>query len=292
MGELVGARLNEAAMAEAYPRLIPLALRAWGAEDTTFVSALRAAVAVAGSGVRGAKTCALVGAVEIDPKPDWGRDDAVLEWGILNPFGPTKVQFCLVPIGAETRALVYTLHNPFGPVCLLLGVIEGDADSHVRQLLLDLADRFELGEHVLLKALPHWVLVSAESGLRGGEGAAFFRTLHLAAIARDMAADCDVDVVMRDLQALRLNPQQEVHRQSVEAMETTRLILAGVERSGESATFNAKRAKRGAVSGSTADDYERWFQTASSPEHTAAVARHFLDCWNAALRFQRSADDE
>jgi hypothetical protein len=36
--------------------------------------------------------------------------------------------------------------------------------------------------------------------------------------------------------------------------------------------------------------YRQWFQTASDPEHSAALSAQFLDCWNAALRFRRVAD--
>jgi hypothetical protein len=180
VGEQIGKRLQRAAAAETYPRLLPLALRAWGVEDAAFVEGVRQAV-IASSVETG--TCGLLDVpLPIEPVPDWDRDDAVISWGILNPFGPTKVQICRVPADDETDALVYTLHNPFAPVCLLLGTVRpGDTASSAR-LLLELATRFHLGAaHVLLKGLPHWVVVSAGSGLNA---AAFFRRAHAAALDR------------------------------------------------------------------------------------------------------------
>lgn len=119
IGERIGKRLQGLAAAETYPRLLPLALRAWGIEDIAFVEGVREAflASTAETGQSGL----LDNPIAVEPMPDWDRDDAVLTWGILNPFGPTKVQVCLVPVDEKTRALVYTLHNPIAPVCLLLG---------------------------------------------------------------------------------------------------------------------------------------------------------------------------
>lgn len=291
IGNRIAPRLVRLASRESYPRLIPLALRAWGAEDTPFVDAVRQAFAK--SEVQSGQYAILDEPLPIEPLPDWGRDDAVLEWGILNPFGPTKVQMCLVTLDEDTRALVYSLHNPFGPVCLLLGATRAAASAGVRDMLLELADRFQVGDHVLLKGLPHWVRTSEEPYLlTPADGAAFFMKLHQAALAKDLAIDGDIHVLIRELDQLRRAPQREVRRQFARAMELTRATLAEAEAHGPDAALVSARENLARYAPASSDTYERWFSAASSPGHVADVSRHFLDCWNAALRFQRgSADD-
>jgi hypothetical protein len=291
IGKRIGPRLVRLASGETYPRLIPLALRAWEAEDTPFVDAVRQAVAE--SKVHTGQCAVLDEPIPIEPPPDWDRDDAVLEWGILNPFGPTKVQMCLVTLDEDTGALVYSLHNPFGPVCLLLGVTKAGPSVGVREMLLELADRFHVGDHVLLKGLPHWVRTSQEPELLTlSDGAAFFRTLHQAALAEDLAIDGDIDVLIRELDQLRRDPQQEVRRQFAQAMELTRASLTDAEARGADAALATVGAKLAQHAPATSDIYQRWFSAASSPEHVSDVSSHFLDCWKAALRFRRgSADD-
>jgi hypothetical protein len=276
VGERLGRRLHRAAVAETYPRLLPLALRAWGIEDAAFVDAVRQAVTALSVGTG---ACGLLDVpLPVEPMPDWARDDAVMTWGILNPFGPTKVQICRVPADDETDALVYTLHNPIAPVCLLLGTVpSGDAASTAR-LLLELATRFHLGEaHVLLKGLPHWVVVSADSGLNA---AAFFRSAHAAALHQDLACDDDLDELIPSLHRFRLDAQQEVHRQFQEAMATY-------------ATAGHAPARGTPRVAAPLGAYKRWLKAASDARHVAVVSAQFMDCWNAALRFQRGpAGDE
>jgi hypothetical protein len=210
--------------------------------------------------------------VPIEPKPDWDRDDAVLTWGILNPFGPTKVQICRVCIDGATDALVYTLHNPIAPVCLLIATVQsGDTASTIR-LLRELANRFELGEHVLLKGLPHWVVASADCRLTV---AAFFQSAHAAALQRDLTVDNDLDELVASLHRLRLDAQEEVHRQLQEALEG--FGLPDTARRGTAPVAPPQEA------------YQRWLDAATDARHVGAVSAHFLDCWNAARRFQRDA---
>jgi hypothetical protein len=289
IGNRIGPRLVRLASRETYPRLIPLALRAWGAEDTPFLDAVRRAVTE--SEVRTGQCGVLDEPILIEPPADWDRHDVVLEWGILNPFGPTKVQMCLVTLDEDTRALVYSLHNPFGPVCLLLGATRAEARVGLRGMLLELADRFRVGDHVLLKGLPHWVRTSQEPLLTPADSAAFFMKLHQTALAKDLAIDGDLDVLIRELDQLRRNPQQEVHRQFIEAVEFTRATLAGAEAAGTDAAIVSARDDLARYAPATSDMYERWFSVASSPGHVADVSRHFLDCWNAALRSQRGSDE-
>jgi hypothetical protein len=290
VGNRIGPRLLRLASRETYPRLIPLALRAWGAEDAPFVDAVRQAVAESNVQTEGCRV--LDQPISIEPLPDWDRDDAVLEWGILNPFGPTKVQLCLVTLDEDTRALVYALHNPFGPVCLLLGVTKAGAGAGVRDMFMELADRLQVGDHVLLKGLPHWVRTAHEEDLlTHAEGAAFFMKLHQAALAKDLAINGDVDVLVRELDQLGRDPQREVRRQFAQAMELTRATLAEADAYGADAALSSVHKKLAQYAPATTEAYERWFGAASSPGHAADVSRHFMDCWGAALRFQRGSAD-
>jgi hypothetical protein len=140
-----------------------------------------------------------------EPMTDRDRRDALLTWGILNPFGPTRVQICRVPVDDKTDALVYTLHNRVGPVCLLLGTARSDHSGTVPGLLLELAQRFELGEEALLKGLPHWVVASTEAE---PAAAAFFHTAHATALQKDLAIDNDIEDLIESLHRLRLDAQQ------------------------------------------------------------------------------------
>jgi hypothetical protein len=271
VGERIGTRLQHAAATEEYPRLLPLAMRAWGVEDTAFVEGLRQAVVASSGETRPGRLLDVP--VPVEPMPDWDRDDAVLTWGIVNPFGPTKVQICRTRVEDATDALVYTLHNPFGPVCLLLGtIVTGDTASTAR-LLLELANRFHIGEHVLIKGLPHWLVLSADAVL---DVAAFFRAAHAAALERDLATDDNLEELMASLHRLRLNAPEEVHRQLREAMEAF--------------GSGGNTSSRGNVVPASNEAYKRWLAVVGDPEHVEAVSTHFLDCWSAALRRQQTAE--
>ncbi|HEY6362521.1 MAG TPA: hypothetical protein VIX63_15515 [Vicinamibacterales bacterium] len=265
-GRCITPRLTRLAELESYPRLLPTALRAWGADDGPLIKALRAAARTHFERRGGAQLATVP--VGIEPVPDWDRDDCFLEWGVLDPFGPTKVQWCLVPLDRRTRALVYTLHNPFAPASLLLGIVKGGDSDTLRRMLLDLADRFELGDRVLLKGLPHWVKTTPVDNVQISEteGAVIFERLHKGALSRGVTDDANVAEQVRSLGLLREDPLSEINRQFVRALKQPR---------------NPER-----VPGPDADDYLLWYRTASSSEHVRALTSCFMPCWNSALRLQ------
>jgi len=190
----------------------------------------------------------------------------------INPFGPTKVQVCLVTLDEDTLALVYSLHNPFGRVCLLLGVTRAGASVGVRGMLR--------------------VRTSQEPDLRMPDGAEFFMKLHQAALAKDLATDGDIEVLVRELDQLRRDPQREVRRQFAQAMELTGATLVQAEAYGAEAAVSSAHQNLARHAPATGEAYERWFSAASSPGHVSDVSIHFMSCWNSALRFQHgSADD-
>lgn len=285
MGHLIGARLTRLAAREAYPRLVPLALRAYGLEDAPFLVALRQAPAAAPAetGPRGL----LEEPMAIEPHADWERPDAVLVWGLLSPFGPTQVRLCLVRIDEDRRALVYSLHHPFNPVCLLLGVTDTGADALVPDMLLALADRFQVGNHVLLEGLPHWVWMPAgrtqlsPAGLRE-----FFMRLHRTALARDLATDDDIDEVIAGLDRLRRNPQAEVQRQFAAAVALAGDAAADPRTNLKDAAAARYRERRERRAPASDEMYQRWLSAASAPGHVADVSIHFTGCWGAAERLQ------
>lgn len=272
IGERIATPLQKAAADETYPRLLPLALRAWGAPDAAFIEGVRMAVGTLESAAPGALLDRPIG---IEPLPDWDREDDVLTWGILNPFGPTKVQICRVSVSDDMDALVYTLHNPIAPVCFLLGTVASRDAAAGSRMLMELASRFHIGDQVLLKGLPHWVVTSADDDL---DVPAFFRTAHTTALRRDLASDGDIENLILSLRRLRDDAQQEVHRQFMEAVQEARATPAVTSGGGAS-----RRAP------SSLEAYERWFEEVSDPGHVVRVSAHFLNCWNAARRLQRSA---
>lgn len=283
VGHLFRPRLSRLAARESYPRLIPLALRAYGLEDAPFVDAVRQAVAASG---RATGRCGLLEEpMAIEPHADWERPDAVLVWGLLSPFGPTQVRLCVVRIDDDRGALVYSRHHPFGPVCLLLGVT---ADADVPDMLLELADRSQAGGPPLLQGLPHWVWMPAGPNQLSPTGlATFFMQLHRTALARDLAIDDDIDEVIAGLDRLRRDPQAEVRRQFAQAVALAGAAAADARTNLEAAAAARSREMRERCAPASDEMYRRWLSAASAPGHVADVSIHFTGCWGAAERLQR-----
>lgn len=138
-------------------------------------------------------------------------------------------------------------------------------------MVLELADRFQVGDHVLLKGLPHWVRLTQQPDLpTAADAAVFFMKLHRTALAKDLAIDGDIELLIHELDQLRRDPQGEVRRQLTAAIQEAW----------------ARHAP------ATLETYERWFGAASAPGHVSDVSSHFLGCWNAATRFQRGSEGD
>lgn len=80
---------------------------------------------------------------------------------------------------------------------------------------------------------------------------------------------------------------EEVHRQLREAMSGA---VAGAQLQPDGPGTRDSRSVHAMRGQRALRLYRQWFETASDPEHSAALSAQFLGCWNAALRFRRQAD--
>ncbi len=285
-GARIAPRLAALSATESYPRLIPAALRAWGADDPPFLAAVRAAVAA--SGIARGTTAALVNPIAIEPLPDWDRPDWVLEWGIISPFAPAKVRWHVVRVDEATSALVHVRHTPFAPVCRLEAVISSPdtasssgsslpgtgrraARSGLPAVFTTLAERVRPDAPVLA-ALPHWVSVGEDAGALASVLPHAFRALH---------AGATVDAAIAALARVKADPRAEIRRQAADAM--TEAHRAGDKPDSAPGTGSVAGAQ---PSPAAEGEYARWLAAASAPDHVAIVAPCFLECWHVAMRLQ------
>jgi hypothetical protein len=274
-------RFARIAQSETYPRLLPKAMRAWGGDDRMLAESLGNLIDRCGLDGRASELLDVP--LDVRPIPDWDRPDCVLEWGILNPFGPTRVQWCLVPIDSSRCALVYTMHHPFGPVSKMVGVVQQGDDEGLRGMLLTVAGIGMLDDQPLLLALPHWVRADSRVDSYSPE---FFHRLHQTAIRLGNAGGVDLDAEIAHLQRISRDAAREINN------DFTRMWnVAGPSiRTGDfkAASAAVARAQMAAVP-SGVEAYRRWFRAASRQEHVQAVAAQFLPCWSAANRVQTAA---
>jgi hypothetical protein len=280
-GVTIMPRLARIAQAETYPRLLPKAMRAWGGDDQMLLESVKSTIDRCG--VDGNASELLDVPIDQEPIPDWDRPDCVLEWGILNPFGPTRIQWCLVPFDWSRCALVYTMHHPFGPVSKLVGVARQGDDEGLRRMLLTVAGVGMLEEQPLLLALPHWVRTDPHVESYAAE---FFQRLHQTAIRLGNAGGVDLDAEIAHLQRISRDPVRVINDDFKRVLNVAGPSIRKGDFDQASATL--ARAQMAAVP-SGVKGYRKWLRTASAPEHVQVVAAEFLPCWSAANRFQADA---
>jgi hypothetical protein len=281
-GARIVPRLARMGASETYPRLLPMAIRAWNGDDCILLDSLTQTIARYAI-VDGASEV-LDTPPDLDPIPDWDRGDCILEWGILNPFGPTRVQWCLVELATDRHALVYTMHHPIAPVAKLVAITTAASPALLARIFEQVARAGALSGDPLLKALPHWVKVNGPLA-ESFDGGRFFGRLHRAAIGHGSPEGADVKRAIRELKRLADNPRAEIARQLGDAatLVSHTLSVAKKEGAGKALSALARTRIREVVGRDT--DYARWFAVASDPDRVAAVAPHFLACWSAASRF-------
>jgi hypothetical protein len=265
--------LQRAARDEEYPRLLPHVLAELGLEDAAFAEAVCAAEETGRPHLQGGVATALV---PVSVPPGWFAPDALVEWGILNPFGPTRTHLLEVPC-AGGSAIVYAMHNPFEWRCLVAGRVSTGEPERLREVLLAMAKQYQFGDNLLMTSLPHWVKVRDDVG---AVGQAFFERLHQRSLESGSATEESAKAAIQQLRRLRANPPAEMQRQVQDAFRT-------FERAVKGEPPKRQRAGASASPGWTPTEYAKWFQAASSAKHRAAVEPMFLECWNAAQRFQR-----
>ena len=109
-GQAIAPRLVGIARRESRPRILPSVLAAWGLPDVPHLEAVAAAVAQVAAGDAG--PVVLDEPAIVETCPGWNPAGRLLEWGLINPNGPTMCQLSLVPLDGDGRqALVWTRHH-------------------------------------------------------------------------------------------------------------------------------------------------------------------------------------
>lgn len=277
--------LQDLAALEGFPRLIPLALDAFEVRDKAFDAAVQRAVR--GAGLRKAKGVIREG-LPVAVSPGWARSDALLEWGILNPFGPTRSHLVAVPIGAKMIAVVFAMHNPSAHECLVVSTIQAGDREALSRGLVDIVNQFKFGDVVLMRGLPQWVTLG--DGVSAELAAELFQRLYTGAQLRGGGGEGAPAAAIEQLHRLRADPEGETHRQFTAALSTVR------EATGHPKRKSARGAVRQATSVSVAPtaawsaaDFSRWIAETTAPEHVAAVEPNFVGCWTLSERMQKQA---
>lgn len=252
--------LQALASEEDFPRLLPLLLDALGARDEVFESAVRDALADSENEVS-------LDGVSVSVSPCWERPDALVEWGILNPFGPTRSQLLAVSVNQNVTAVVFAMHNPFAHHCLVVATVPTGDREALQRALVEVAGQFQFGDVVLMGSLPHWVTLRGDVPL--ALGSAIFQRMHEGSLALGSGGVETPATAVEYLRRLRDDPVE--------------VTLQGI---------NASELSQGSDTPWSSDDYERWLAEATAVEHVSAVEPNFLECWNVALRLQREAKSD
>jgi hypothetical protein len=251
---------------ESYPRIIPIALRAWGIDDEAYLEGLAAAIPDS----RDVGT-SLIDLVRLDVLPDWDRTDALLEWCVFNPFGPTRKQvLCTTLPDGRGRALVLAQHHFLEPFALLVATAPGHTtDDDLRLLLLSLFARNRGLRQAVCGQLPTIV------DLRDG-------------------GVCDVEFAAR----LFREAQQSARVAKLGGCGTLDEAIAHSRRTGDDPWTAAREDFTSTLSDSIEGTVPRfdagtteplaryiaWCQVASDPQRVATVRGEFVKARSAAVR--------
>jgi hypothetical protein len=269
--QVVG-RLQRLAETETYPRLLPLVLSAFGAKDEAFEAAVRRTAASAGLG---RYVGVVPDGISVEIPPAWDRPDALVEWGMLNPFGPTRSHLLIVPIDETTSSVVFAMHNPSAHECLIVAQVPTASPHALSNVLIEVAEHFQFGEVVLLGNLPHWVAFRPDLPVLD-----MFQRMHAGAWLRGRGGEI-LEGEIEQLRRLRADPAAELDRQVAEAAPSVQKALSGDV---NGALDDVARYGRPSAIGWSKEDYTRWLVEASDPRHVAALVSHFLPCWQTGER--------
>ena len=261
---------------ERAPRVTPAALHAWGVPDVPHAEAV--ANAVAAQAVAGAALTVFEAPVEIDIHPDPWQPNQIVEWGILNPNGPTKCQIAIVDLGHGLSALVWTLHHFLVPDCLVLAAGRLDEPDVLRETLATAFAANGCTGHPLIIAPPHWVRLFPRNPLDADAMALLFGAAHRRhLVADDMRGD-DPDEVLAQMRRLAVDPVAEICEQEREAAkEFGPLMYAVTTRDWDTfRVFDAEIKKRRTLPELPGDDfYRQWMRLAADPSLVERVSACF-----------------
>jgi hypothetical protein len=198
--------------------------------------------------------------------PPWERhNDSAIEWGILNPLGPTIHTLHLVPFGSEgVLALVHTTYAPGRSAAWVIATC--DVMTPLRAVLVEAFDRNGADDHFLFRTLPDYVLVGSQMGVAARDLAELFARALIAIGAGSGAARA----AERRASLLRADPwgtvEAEVHGAAGEASQ-----VDGIPSSGEAEALTE-----------VADAVGRWLMLAAENGHAARIREEIPLAWERA----------
>jgi len=281
----VAPRLIDIARREHPPRVGPTILRAWGLPDVPFVEAV--ARAVAGQGGTAENVTVFAPPLEVDVHPDRDQTNVVMEWGIINPNGPTMCQISLVDVGPAGHALVWTMHHCLAPECLVYaaGHLQ-DVDSLQHALAQAFAANGS-AEHPLLKSLPHWVRIPTDGPLTFDDVVGLVASAHRRRLEADGLRGEHPDSALAALWRLAKDPIAECRREEERALVDYAPVMKAMS-AGDDATAAAllrTLADSPALGQLPVDDaYRRWLQFACEPACVEKIRGYCDSAWKEAIR--------
>ena len=275
-GAVIGPRLIGIARNEHTPRVTPLTLREWGIPDHPHLEAV--AAAVASRAVGDAPLAVFDAPPDVAVHPDVWQPNQVIEWGILNPNGPTKCQVTVVEAGPGVWALVWTLHHFLLPKCLVLAAGQLDDPGVLREALARVFEANCGTEHQLIHALPHWVRLFERSPVDAEAMALLFGAAHRRYLVSEDMRGPRPDQVLEEMRRLVVDPVAEICEQEREALKEFGPLFYAVKNQDWETfrVFDAEIRKRATLTELPGDDfYGEWMRLAADPAHVELVSSCF-----------------
>ncbi len=281
----IAPRLFEIGRRERGRRIFPDVLADWGLPDVPHLEA----VARAAEGIEfdGSGWHLLDKPIEVDTLP--GKDQTCLvEFGVLNPNGPTICQFATVPLpGGHLDGLVWTSHHVVIRLCLLCAVGQRHEPEALARALASLFASNGWGQDTLIQSLPHWVAFSDDAPLSREQFVEFLASAHRRELERnEFLVDGPLEALGR-LLALQEDPVEGILREERESLEARAPIMNAVQdgdRETAQRLFEEFKERHTLKAVPDVASYRKWFDVAASPENVQRLRPHFEGAMAEAIR--------
>jgi hypothetical protein len=248
------------------------------------------AAAVASQGVADVPLTVFDPPAEVEVHPDVWQPDQLVEWGILNPNGPTKCAITVVEAGPGVSALVWSLHHFLLPKCLVLAAERLDDPAVLQEAIVGVFQANGGTQHQLIHALPHRVRLFLGNPLDTPGMALLFGAAHRQYLVGEGTRGLRPDQTLAHMQRLGANPVAELNEQEREAFKEYGPLYCGVTSEDWETfrVFEAEIRKREILAELPGDDfYREWMRLAVHPAHVEQVSAYLDSTRREAMRRHR-----
>jgi len=261
-------RLLGVASAERPPHMMAHVVSYWELDEDAY--RLAVAIGAASADLTAAGVPGRPVALELSPAwPDDPAGETLLEWGILNPIGPTINTLRVTPVAGRS-ALVYTLYHPARTASRIMALIEsGEGGEGPAGAVGRLMARNGSDGVWLVRSLPDYVHVPASSPLGLAQVAAAM------AAARAVAVSAGEEAIPLAAHADRLR------RLAADPWGVTAAEL-------DEARRGAARPA-GSIPAEGPEDYVAWLDVAAAGAHVAAVRPLLPQVWRRLIDEENAA---